>query len=163
MLYAIIQLFLRYYFLQRSSVVLESCNTIGYILKISDNIIYIHDLYIVIANTSGTRSNSLGLFFKGLDVDKVSKTKESEVAGNSTIQLSLQVIVASYENLQVSWQIAVQLTFNKVTNYILKAAFDRIKVKVTREDNSTTMTIIEVLYKLGNLVNKNFIAFILTI
>ena len=65
--------------------VLKSCDTTGYILKISSDIIYIYDLYIVIANTSGTRNNSLGLFFKGLDVDKVSKTKESEVASNSTI------------------------------------------------------------------------------
>ena len=58
---------------------------IGYILKIGSDVIYMRDLYIVIADTSGTRSNSLGLFFEGLDVDKVSKTKESEVAGNSTV------------------------------------------------------------------------------
>ena len=57
----------------------------GYILKIGGDIIYICNLYIVIANASGTRSNSLGLFFKGLDIDKVSKTKKSKIAGNSTI------------------------------------------------------------------------------
>ena len=65
--------------------VLESYNTTGYILKIDGDIIYMRDLYIVIANTSGTRSDSLGLFLEGLDIDKVSKTKESEVASNSTI------------------------------------------------------------------------------
>ena len=54
-------------------------------MKISGDVIYIYNLYIVITNTSGTRSNSFGLFLKGLDVDKVSKTKESEIAGNSTI------------------------------------------------------------------------------
>ena len=79
--------------------VLESYDITGYILKISGDIIYIYDLYIIIANTSGTRSNSLGLFLKGLDIDKVSKTKESEVVGNSTIQLSLRVVVASCKNL----------------------------------------------------------------
>ena len=57
----------------------------------------------------------------------------------------------------------VQLALNKVTNYILEVALDRTKVKVTREDSTTTIVVIEVLYKLGNLVDKNLIAFILTI
>ena len=87
--------------------VLESRNITGYILKISSDIIYIYNLYIIIADTSSTRSNSFGLFLKGLDIDKVFKTKESEVASNSTIQLSLQVVVASYKNLQASWQVVV--------------------------------------------------------
>ena len=65
--------------------VLESYNITGYILKIDGDIIYMYDLYIVIADASGTRSNSLSLFLKGLDIDKVSKTKESEVASNSAI------------------------------------------------------------------------------
>ena len=54
-------------------------------MKIGGDVIYIYDLYIIIADTSSARSNSFSLFFKGLDVDKVSKTKESEVASNSTI------------------------------------------------------------------------------
>ena len=58
-------------------------------MKISSDIIYIYNLYIVIADANSIRSNFLGLFLKGLDIDKVSKTKESKVAGNSTIQLSL--------------------------------------------------------------------------
>ena len=163
MLYTIIQLLLRYYLLQRGSIVLESYDTIGYILKINGDIIYIYNLYIVIANTSSARSNSFGLFLKGLDVDKVSKTKESEVASNSTIQLSLRVVVASCENLQASRQITVQLALNKVTNYILKAAFDRTKVKVTRKDSTIAIVVIEVLYKLGNLIDKNLVALALTI
>ena len=163
MLYTIIQLLLRYYLLQRGGMVLESYNTTGYILKIGSDIIYIYNLYIVIADTSGIRSNSLGLFLEGLDIDKVSKTKESEIAGNSTIQLSLRVIVASYKNLQTSWQVTVQLALNKVINYILEAALDRTKVKVAREDSTTTSTIIEVLYKLGNLIDKNLITLVLTI
>ena len=163
MLYTIIQLLLRYYFLQYSGIVLESRDTIGYILKISGDIIYIRDLYIVIADTSGTRSNSLGLFLKGLDIDKVSKTKESKVAGNSTIQLSLQVVVASRENLQASRQVAVQLALNEVTNYILEIALDRTKIEVAREDSTTVATIVEVLYKLSNLVDKNLVAFVLII
>ena len=162
-LYTIIQLFLYHHFLQHGSIVLESYNTIGYILKISSDIIYIRDLYIVIADTSGTGSNSLGLFFKGLDIDKVSKTKESKVASNSTIQLSLRVVVTSYKNLQASQQVMVQLAFNKVTNYIFKVAFDRTKVKVAREDGIIAIAVIEILYKLGNLIDKNLVAFILTI
>ena len=79
--------------------VLESYDTTGYILKISSDIIYIRNLYIVIADANSTRSNSFGLFLEGLDVDKVSKTKESKVASNSTIQLSLRVVIASRENL----------------------------------------------------------------
>ena len=54
-------------------------------MKIGGDIIYTYDLYIIIADASSTRSNSLSLFFEGLDIDKVSKTKESKVAGNSTI------------------------------------------------------------------------------
>ena len=65
--------------------VLKSRDIIGYILKISGDIIYTYDLYIVIADASGARSDSFGLFLEGLDIDKVSKTKESEVASNSTI------------------------------------------------------------------------------
>ena len=65
--------------------VLESYNTIGYILKINGDVVYIYDLCIIIADASGVRSNSLGLFLEGLDIDEVSKTKESEVAGNSTV------------------------------------------------------------------------------
>ena len=89
MLHTVVQLLLCHYFLRRGGMVLESRDATGYILKIGGDIIYTRDLYIVIADASGTRSDSLGLFFEGLDVDKVSKTKESEVAGNGAIQLSL--------------------------------------------------------------------------
>ena len=65
--------------------VFESCDATGRILKIGGDVIYVRDLYIVIADASGARSDSLGLFLEGLDVDKVSKTKESEVAGDSVI------------------------------------------------------------------------------
>ena len=68
-------------------------------MKIGGDVIYARDLCIVIADAGGARSDSFGLFLEGLDVDEVSKTKESEVAGNSAVQLSLRVVVASCENL----------------------------------------------------------------
>ena len=132
-------------------------------MKIGGDVIHARDLCIVIADTSGARSNSLGLFLEGLDVDEVSKTKESKVASNSAIQLSLRVAIASHENLQASRQVMAWLALNKVTNHILEVALDRTKVKVTREDSTTAAAVVEILYKLGNLVDKNLVTLVLTI
>ena len=55
------------------------------------------------------------------------------------------------------------LALNEVTNRVLEAALDRTKVKVAREDSTTTIVVIEILYKFSNLIDKNLITFILTI
>ena len=46
---------------------------------------------------------------------------------------------------------------------MFETVLDRTKIEVTREDSTTTVMIIEVLYKLGNLVDKNLVAFIFII
>ena len=38
-----------------------------------------------------------------------------------------------------------------------------MKVKVAREDGTTAVVVVEILYKLGNLINKNLITLALTI